>query len=732
ADIDARAVVERWSAARPLTGEPEGMALAVRVGHAELGAVVELGGDPDDDAPPAFREAVRELRRLVDAPGVSPWLVDARGGIGVLGPPAAGRAVARSLAVQLLAQCSPASFGLSAPVEEAWAVELPHRLTRSETSSYRLRSGEVEVVIAWAEKASTLPAGLGSVIHLAAGEPQPRAPMPAALGAIHARDLARQLARLARDHRMVDPASRLPETVSLRELLGGDGGIDRGARLDRGSRSGLRAPIGMGADGVVELDLVREGPHAVVAGTTGTGKSEFLVSWVLAMASRHPPSEVTFLLIDFKGGAAFAPLLGVPHVVGIVSDLDARRSRRAIESLRAELRRRELLLAERGVRSLEELHGELARLVIVVDEFAAVVSGQPELHEVFADLAARGRSLGLHLVLCTQRPAGVIRDGVLANVALRISLRVTDRGDSAAMLGSDAAFTLTPTARGRAIIADGSGVVREVQLARAEPDDAERLRDIGPGSEVVRAPVWCDPLPELLLLESLRLDPEWDVTPGIPFGRLDLPAEQRQPFAVHDPTTGGHLLVLGAARAGRTTALATFAADPRCRVLPRDPADAWSSIDGLIEQLAEQVAHPGSTPQLGATGVIVLLIDDLDVLIDSVDPDARHEFVDRFARLARESRAISLIASAQRITAPLQRLAGLFEARLLLRQPSRDEHVLAGGDGATYDPRLPPGAGTWRGGGAAGVTVQVAIGDLPLPSAEAPELPRVRLEPGLP
>ena len=187
---------------------------------------------------------------------------------------------------------------------------------------------------------------------------------------------------------------------------------------------------------------------------------------------------MTFLLVDFKGGAAFAPLAGLPHVLGTVSDLDARRSARAIESLRAELQRRERVLAACGARSIDELEAQrgvasgtrLARLVIVVDEFAAVVSGQPELHELFADISGRGRSLGLHLILCTQRPSGVVRDAVLANVTLRISLRVTDRGDSLAMLGSDAATRLAPAARGRALIADGSGEIREVQLALADAE----------------------------------------------------------------------------------------------------------------------------------------------------------------------------------------------------------------------------------------------------------------------
>src|SRR5690606_38751968 len=157
----------------------------------------------------------------------------------------------------------------------------------------------------------------------------------------------------------------------------------------------------------------------------------------------------------------------LPHVVGIVTDLDEVAAARALRSLRAELRHRESLLAERGARSIEELADgvpALARLVIVVDEFAALTAGFPELHEVFADLAARGRSLGVHLVLCTQRPAGSVRDSVLANCTLRISLRVNNRADSIAVVGEPGAAALPRHPVGRAIIARDEGSVL-VQLA---------------------------------------------------------------------------------------------------------------------------------------------------------------------------------------------------------------------------------------------------------------------------
>lgn len=687
--------------------------LPVLVGRADLAPIVELSGSAAaPDAPPAgadLSDAISALRGAAAAVRDAPRVLDARDGIGVIGPPEAARAVARSIVVQLLARLSPASATLEAPTDERWAADLPHavRFTDGPSGAARFRlavRADEPLTVAWANDVAELPSEAHAVVALGALDDGRASDVPHALGALRARQLAVLLAAAARDRGLAVNAHSLPELVTLTELLTDP--LRHGA-------PGLRAPIGVDRHGAVELDLVRDGPHAVIAGTTGTGKSELLVSWVLAMASRHPPTTVNFLLIDFKGGAAFAPLAGLPHLVGVVTDLDARGSRRAIDSLQAELRRRELLLAERGARSIDELGGELARLVIVVDEFAAVVSGQPELHELFADLAARGRSLGLHLVLCTQRPSGVIRDGVLANVTLRLSLRVTDRGDSLAMIGSDAAAQLPAAPRGRAVVVDGSGVTRTVQLALAAPADVTRV--IALGGEPP-APVWCAALPELLTLEDLDLDPDPrdGQNPGIPFGRLDLPVEQRQPTASYRPEIDGHLLVLGAARSGRTTTLATLAADLRCRVLPGDPAEAWTVLDELV-------AHPPVDRQ-------VILIDDLDVLIDRIDPEGRQDFLELLGRLARESRALTLVATAQRLNGPLHRIAGLFDSRLLLRQSSRDEHILAGGDGAGFDPRLPPGAGMWRAGSDADATIQVAISPSTLPEAVIPELPRVRVE----
>ncbi len=740
--VEKSRVASNWSRSLGLSG-PDAAPLPVRLGRADRPPVVTLDGgtgglEPDGELPPTVRAALAEIRSTAGTLSDAPWIDDARDGIGIVAPPVLARAIARSVALQLAASRSPATTRITAPRDEHWALALPHAVGIGADAEYLLVDGSAELRVAWAAHAAALPPGVPVAVMPPAARPEP-------LGASRAADAARRIAELAQERGLGGAARRLPGTVRLAEVLA----AGRSGPPGDGSAAGLLAPIGRDADGIVELDLVRDGPHAVVAGTTGAGKSELLVSWVLAMASRHPPSAVTFLLVDFKGGAAFAPLAGLPHVLGTVSDLDARRSARAIESLRAELLRRERVLAERGVRSIDELEAAaavpqrsqppagspaaspLARLVIVVDEFAAVVSGQPELHELFADLAARGRSLGLHLVLCTQRPSGVVRDAVLANIALRISLRVTDRGDSMAMLGSDAAARLAPQPRGRALVADGTGGIRELQLALAERADAERLSASGtPPSGAV----WCEPLPELLPLESLmggaaargagndQADGS-DRAGGIAFGRLDLPAEQRQPIARYKPRRDGHLLVLGAARSGRTTALATLAASAlrsglRVAVVPDDPAEAWSV-------LLERLQQPSDPAPDG-----LLLLDDLDLLLERVGPDSRHELLELLTRFARSSRGVGLVVSAQRLSGGLSSFAALFDSRVLLRQPSREEHVLAGGEGAAFDSRLPPGSGRWMGGMGGGAVIQIALALEPLPAPELVELPVLAPQPG--
>ena len=613
---------------------------AVLLGHGRVASAVVIDGvDPVDD-----RHGM--LRAAAAGPDDGPVVVDAGDGIGVSGAPAFACAVVRGLAAQL-----------------DDVVELE--------DGFRWGGAR----IAWAAEERLLPEECRVRIDLDAGAVRGPGVLGQADGFAALAITRAQAVRVAR-------RPGLPERVAVADLAPRSGG--------------LAAALGRDADGDVVVDLVADGPHALVAGTTGSGKSELLVSWILSLASTRAPDELSFLLVDFKGGAAFAPLAGLPHVTGILSDLDPRLTRRAIESLRAELLRRERLLAADRVRSVDELPtGRIPRLVIVVDEFAALVAASPELHEVFADLAARGRSLGLHLILCTQRPAGVVRDAVLANIGLRICLRVTDRGDSIAMVGDDAAARLPGEPRGRAVLLR-DGEARTLQVAMSSPLDAERIaQHNAPG---IPARPWLDPLPAAIGLADVPPSDE----PGRILGVLDLPAARSQPAAVYDPQRHGHLLVMGAAGAGATTALATLCASGDVVVVADDPADAWA-----------QLARP---PVQG-----LLVIDGLDALIAAAGPDLGHDLVERLAVLLR-ARAPAVAVSARRLGGPVTPLAGLFGSRLLLRQSSRDEHLLAGGAADAFDPGAPPGSGTWRGD-----VIQVADAGRALPVPLLPELPRVTI-----
>ena len=241
---------------------------------------------------------------------------------------------------------------------------------------------------------------------------------------------------------------------------------------------GLEATIGIGPDGPFSLDLVQQGPHTLIAGTSGAGKSELLQTLVLALAVRYPPEELNFLFIDYKGGAASAEFRSLPHNVGAVTDLDERLSLRALASLRAELRRRLELLEGRakdlaGMRKVAP-HDAPPSLVIVVDEFATLVKEIPDFVSGIVDVAQRGRSLGIHLVMATQRPTGAVNDNILANTNLRICLRVLEPADSVAVIGAkDAAYIPVPL-RGRAFARTGPGPLSAFQCAwSGAPFEAE-------------------------------------------------------------------------------------------------------------------------------------------------------------------------------------------------------------------------------------------------------------------
>jgi DNA segregation ATPase FtsK/SpoIIIE, S-DNA-T family len=234
----------------------------------------------------------------------------------------------------------------------------------------------------------------------------------------------------------------------------------------------LVATVGMCADELTAIDLVTDGPHALIAGTTGSGKSELLRTLVASLAATYPPNLCNFVLIDYKGASAFAECALLPHTVGMVTDLDPATAKRALVCLEAELKRRERLLLSVGAEDLiayatRATEQPLPRLVVVIDEFATLAKDLPDFVTALIDVAQRGRSLGVHLILATQRPTGAVNDNIRANTNLRIALRVHDAADSTDVLGVSSAASIGRRTPGRALLRTGPGEVVAFQTANS-------------------------------------------------------------------------------------------------------------------------------------------------------------------------------------------------------------------------------------------------------------------------
>lgn len=229
----------------------------------------------------------------------------------------------------------------------------------------------------------------------------------------------------------------------------------------------------------INLAENHDGPHGMIAGTTGSGKSELLQTLVEALALGHHPYFVNFLLIDFKGESTFGVFRNLPHTVGLVSNLDKMGAIRTLEAIRAENIRRQQLLKSLEIEDITDYHKEISRremipngweplphLFIIVDEFAQLAKDLPNFLGELVAIGQVGRSLGVHLVLATQRPAGVVTDQMRANINFRISLRVQTMDDSRDMLRRPDAAFLPPHLPGRAYFQLGDGgTARQFQCA---------------------------------------------------------------------------------------------------------------------------------------------------------------------------------------------------------------------------------------------------------------------------
>ncbi|MEE8738786.1 MAG: FtsK/SpoIIIE domain-containing protein [Bifidobacterium sp.] len=363
---------------------------------------------------------------------------------------------------------------------------------------------------------------------------------------------------------------------------------------------GLSCPVGTDRDGAVRIDLKSSGPHALVAGTTGSGKSVLLQNWCLALAAGNPPDRVQFVFMDFKGGSAFNHLEALPHTVGNVCDLNLRHAARALLAVEAELRRRERMVSDGRVSCVDDLESPPASLVIVVDEFHALRSQLEGYVDRLVRIASLGRSLGMHLIICTQNPLGQVSAEMKANIGINICLRVRDPMQSRELLGTIDAASISPRLPGAAYCDDGE----EIRAMRCCPAvDASRL------SMAIRSAHRFHGLPAPAPLFSVPLPrvahPGHAPHGGIRRGACP-PQEHRVEFGLLDdgmsisPATltlgRGNIAVIGLRGRGKTSLL-------------RNLARMMSALGGITVTADDNQWRPSN-----ATGV--WLLDDADDLFD--------------------------------------------------------------------------------------------------------------------
>lgn len=288
-----------------------------------------------------------------------------------------------------------------------------------------------------------------------------------------AEQIARRLAPVYCEE--ISLESSLRKTISLFELLN----IYAADDIDLNKRwaesriyDSMAAPLGVNAkDKVISLDLHEKahGPNGLVAGTTGSGKSEILQSYILSAATIFHPYEIGFVIIDFKGGGMVNQFKDLPHLIGAITNIDGKEIDRSLKSIKAELLKRQNLFAEANVNHIDkyiQLYKEgkapipLPHLVIIVDEFAELKSEQPEFMKELISAARIGRSLGIHLILATQKPAGQVNEQIWSNSKFKLCLKVQNQEDSKEVIKSPLAADIREP--GRAYLQVGNNEIFEL------------------------------------------------------------------------------------------------------------------------------------------------------------------------------------------------------------------------------------------------------------------------------
>ncbi len=300
----------------------------------------------------------------------------------------------------------------------------------------------------------------------------------------------------------------IPDAVNYLDLLG-IGCVEQWDLLknykEHRAYEGIRSLVGIAAGNkpmYLDIHEKKHGPHGLVAGTTGSGKSETIQTFILSLALNYHPDEVSFILIDYKGGGMANVFLKLPHLAGTITNLgagdeasesiDESQTRRALISIRSEIKRRQKIFNQYRINHIDayirmyrdqQVEEPLPHLIIISDEFAELKKEQPEFIRELVSAARVGRSLGMHLILATQKPAGVVDDEIWSNSRFKLCLRVQDKQDSMGMLKRPEAAYITQT--GRAYLQIGNDEIFEMFQSGYSGADYEPKNTVSAGNEEV-------------------------------------------------------------------------------------------------------------------------------------------------------------------------------------------------------------------------------------------------------
>jgi S-DNA-T family DNA segregation ATPase FtsK/SpoIIIE len=531
-----------------------------------------------------------------------------------------------------------------------------------------------------------------------------------------AEGIARELAPLRLSAESLDEDAQR-ENVDFMGLIG----ISDVARLDfrqlwqpRPDRAFLRVPLGIDDNGGVVLVDLKEsaqlgmGPHGLCVGATGSGKSEVLRTMVMALMATHSPDDLAFVLVDFKGGASFAPFEGVPHVAGIITNLrdDASLIERAYKSLEGEVLRRQQVLKDAGnIANITDyrLHRQqrpdlapLPHLFVIIDEFGELLNERPDFIDLFLSIGRIGRSIGVHLLLSSQRvESGKLR-GLETYLSYRLGLRTFSEEESRTVLDTTDAFHLPPLPgfgflkvdtsvyqRFRAAYVSGPYVPPAEEVVEDEGTDARPLeltpyqlseaelqatqpvevkateRTTGPTElnvfvdQLRRAAepvlkIWLPPLPTACTLDALAGRADYVDGRGLqlsvrspqmmpPVGVIDDPANQRQEVFRLDLTrAGGHAAIVGGPQSGKTTALRTLVTSLAHTHTPQEVAIYALDLAGGGMQALSQLPHVGGVALRTDRERIRRTVEEVRGMIDHRERVFRNHAIDTMEALRQD------------------------------------------------------------------------------------------------